>query len=183
MFDSIKKLFFSGRAKRLLSYADGISEVALLTVYMSITTYISSQNPGLDRNRVAQRAAAWTNYLFGSDSSDRHSNLNLDYEYAKAVQWLDDDSSGLQELVIQGLRIKNTVYHARTGTAELKGADLLKVFGSRYPDAPDLDKYAASVHLSMWASLTSEQRDEVFNYIRTGPYAKYFKGSKSFGWD
>ena len=155
----------------------------LVTAYLSITNYISSHNPELDKNRVAQRAAAWTNYLFGNAPSANHSDLNLDYEHANAINWLKEDASGLQELVIQGLRISNTANYARTGAIELKGEDILRKFGRRYPDAPDLDKYSSLVHLSILGTLRNEQKDEVFNYVRTGPYAPYLKSDKSFGWD
>lgn len=182
MFGFLKGLF-AGNVDRVANYASGLVQVAQIVVYMALMNYLKVINPSMDEDSQRQVAAAWSNYLFGKETSELHTHLDLIAEHAKAVHWLENEGSYFQVLVIQGLRISNTADNARTGSTNLRGIELLEKFGGQHPDAPDLERYSAFLLLTIVGQLEPAQKESVFRFIRTGAFAPYFKSSKTFGWD
>ena len=182
MFDFLKKLL-ANNTNRVANYASGLAQVAQFVVSMALMNHFKIENPTMDEDSQRQIAAAWVNYLFGKEPSELHAHLNLTAEHAKAVHWLENDGRDFQDIVIQGLRISNTANYAKTGNANLRGIELLEKFGGQHPDAPDLEKYSASLLLTIVGRLEPNQRESIFRFIRTGPFAPYFKNSEFFGWD
>lgn len=182
MFNFFKSLF-SDSKKRVANYASGLAQVAQFVVYMALMNYFKAKNPTTDEDSQREIAAAWANYLFGKESSESHAHLDLNAENAKAAHWLENEGCVFESIVIQGIRINNMVDYARTGKANLIGIDLLAKFGKQHPDAPDLEKYSAMLLLAIVGHLEQNQQGAIFNWIRTGPYAPYFKNSEHFGWD
>ena len=182
MFGFLKRSL-AGNANRVANYASGLAQVAQIMVYMALMNYFKTKNPATDEDSQSQIAAAWANYLFGQEPSELHAHLNLEVEHAKALDWLENEGSDFREIVIQGLRISNTADYAKTGNANLRGIELLEKFGGQYPDAPDLEKYAASLLLMIVGRFEPGQKESIFRFIRTGPFASNFKNSKYFGWD
>lgn len=182
MFGLIKKLL-SGKAKRLANYGDGLAQVAQITLALALTEQLSNQHPNIDKDTISLAASIWANYLFGKPPSDQHKSLDLNTEHAKAIRWLDNAGASYQELVVQGLRIMATASYARTGTAKPMGMEILERYGKNFPDSPDLDNYAASLVLTITGHLDEENRNSVYRYIWTGPYAPYFKTSRALGWN
>lgn len=182
MFSGLKKLLFGNRIKRVANYGNGLAQLGKLFIALTLTDYISKHYSISDEEYAARRAACWTNYLFGDSPSPIHSDFDLDFEHAKAVDWLRNRSDDYQAVVIQGLRILNTSNFALTGLADIQGKDLLKAFGRGFPDSPDLDQYALLVNELSLSALQEDHRNSLYRWIITGPYASYFKTSKVFGW-
>lgn len=174
---------FSDSKQRVANYASGLAQVAQLVVYMALMSHFKAKNQAMDEASQGQTAAVWSNYLFGKEPSESHVHLDLNAEYAKAVYWLENEGDNFQGIVIQGLRIINMADYARTGKANLIGIELLEKFGKQYPDVPDLEKYSAMLLLTIIGQLEQNQQGAIFNWIRTGPFAPYFKNSEHFGWD
>jgi len=181
MLGFIKRLF-SGRIKRVSNYANGLAAVAQLLVCMVIFGHVKIRSPRASEDQQAKVASAWANYLFGQTPSEFHTQLDLDKEHANAIRWLETEGQNFEELVVQGLRVRNTAEYGRTGEAPMIGVDILKKYGMKYPDSPDLDRYAESLLLTIDGVLRPDQKDSVFRFIQTGPYAPYFKNSKALGW-
>lgn len=182
MFGFFKRLFADSK-KRVMNHASGLAQVAQIVVDMAVMNHIKAKNPTMDENSQYQVAAAWANYLFGKEPSESHAHLDLNAEHAKAVRWLENEGEVFQDLVIQGLRLNNIAAYARTGNANISGNELLEKFGKQHPDAPDLEEYSASLFLTIVGQLEPIEQGDIFNYIRTGPFASSFKNSKHFGWD
>ena len=182
MYRFIKKLFARSK-NRTANYADGLVQVAQLVIGLALTKYFKAKNLTTDGESPYQLASVWANYLFGKTPSTLHTNLDLSAEYAKALCWIENEGDAFQGIVVQGLRIINISGYSKTGEINLIGRDLLEKFGKLHPDAPDLEKYSAVLLLTIVGQLDQSQQLEIFNYIKTGPFASLLKDSKYFGWD
>lgn len=98
----------------------------------------------LERERVAIRAEAQASLLFDKLLVYEHQQLEVDRERAEALAWMERWPV-FQELIVQTLRVDNTLEYARTGQAPepIIGATVLERYGRQFPDAPDPESYPA----------------------------------------
>jgi hypothetical protein len=112
--------------KRLLAKMEGLTKIAQLAVYAMLMNrfQFAPVQSDSERQAVGMRAAAWANYLFGKSPSPQHAHLNLEAEHRAARSWLKENELA-RELVVQSLRVANTVAYGKAGTAPELGMDLL----------------------------------------------------------
>jgi len=99
-----------------------------------------------ERRQLTMRAIAGADYLFGREPDSRVGKLvDLAREQEAARDWLRRNDR-MRELVLDGLRLLNTLN--RTG---LVGEGLLIAYGQGSFRAPDLTVYGISVHEALCA--------------------------------
>jgi hypothetical protein len=158
--------------KRVCTEAMHNVQIAKLAIYLLVFHHIQNESHGLTKDQVAKRGAAWSNFLFGEQDSDIHHELNLAYEKAKAVEWLNNSSDDIQELVVQSLRVKATAISALTGNVVVYGEPLLKAFGKRIPNAPNPESFNRLVSHIVQAKLTPDDQGQIFKWILEQSQAK-----------
>lgn len=134
--------------KRLMTRMRTLADAAQATAYCALFDYFHSEKSDSDaeENIRAAKAAAIANYFFGKMSDPVHTkSFGLSGLYKEGISWLQANPR-FQELVVQSLRVRNTVEFARTGKAPQIGMSLLESFGSAFPAAPDPESYSALVH-------------------------------------
>lgn len=147
-------------------------QIAKLAVFLLIFHHIQIESPGLTKDQVAKCGGAWSNFLFGEQDSDQHHDLNLDYEKAKAVEWLNNSADDIQELVVQSLRIKTTAISTLTGNVMVYGEPLLKAFGKRIPNVPNPESFNRLVSHIVQAKLTPDDQGQILKWILEQSQAK-----------
>ena len=159
-------MFGFGKTK-LLAKMESLTNIAQMAVYMMLTNLFqvdAAQTDG-ERDVVATKAAAWANYLFGKSPSPQHAHLNPDAEHQDAQSWLKQNRVA-RELVVQSLRVANTIAYGKTSTAPELGMDLLSSFGAEFPNAPDPASYEALVHRAI-ALLPPEHQQRLLVWSKT----------------
>lgn len=161
-------LYFGNSKKRLFAKMSSnvwMSQMAVSMMLMGRFNFDSAQTDE-DRNTVSTKAAAWANYLFGKTPSEQHAHLDLQSEHHAARDWLIENDLA-RELVVQSIRVANTVAYGRSGSAPEIGLELLAKFGAEFPDAPTPATYEILVNRAI-ASLSPENQQSLRAWARKG---------------
>lgn len=143
---------FGWLKKNLLTEMNTLFNVANLTTSIALFKHNCSiseidANSGDDERKFQMfRSAAMVNFLFGKPAQEMHiTRLDLDSEERFALEWLRSNSI-FRELVVQSLRVKNTTdFGSGKNDGSITGEEILTVFGSEYPIAPNPKNYEALV--------------------------------------
>ena len=104
-----------------------------------------------ERRQRTLRASAGADYLFGREPDSRIGKLlDLAREQEAARDWLRRNNR-MRQLVLDGLRLLNTLNGNRQTTTGLVGEGLLMAYGQGSFRAPDLTVYGVSVHEALCA--------------------------------
>jgi hypothetical protein len=133
--------------KRVLAKMDGLTKMSQMAIYMMLSerSNFDSAQSDEERNEIAQKGAVWSNYLLGKAPSKQHAHLDLETEHGAARNWLQENTLA-RELVVQSLRVANTVGYGINGTSPQIGIKLLEMFGSEFPNEPNPAAYEALVN-------------------------------------
>jgi len=155
MFGWLKK----SSQDRVLKIMDSLSYLANITTAYKINSLLKDSRNYKDDDELNKKIAVRTNYLFGRNVSDSHSNLDVKAEFISANDWLSSDSL-FRELVVQSLRVMNTSRMAKGGEAIIVGEDILTTYGYLYPEASSPDAYKTLVFKAI-ESLPLASKEEV----------------------
>ena len=121
--------------RRRLSVLLNASKLAVWDILQ--THFLSSPSDMPQANLVASAAV---NFLFGEAVDSLHHDLDLSKIHAEATKLLGR-SNLLKELVTQSLRISTTLDFMKGKTISDRKLEILSMFGSEYPTAPNPDSY------------------------------------------
>lgn len=91
---------------------------------------------------IATRVGAQASLLFDKPLAPEHVRLNIEREREEALIWLERQQL-FKQLVVQTLRVDNTVEFARTGQAPdpIIGATILERYGKQFREEPNPESY------------------------------------------
>ncbi|MGH2510378.1 MAG: hypothetical protein ACRDHZ_23630 [Ktedonobacteraceae bacterium] len=114
-----------------------------------------------EEQKLIARSAAMCNCLFDGEQNEKiRSWFDLaEIEHA-AHMWLSQHDT-FKELVVQSLRVMNTIAIDRAGAVTgLLGEGILSMYGKTYPDAPNPDNYPAIIRKAL-GELDDANRNEL----------------------
>ena len=120
-----------------------------------------------ERKQRTMRAVAGANYLFDRERDDRASKtLDFAQEQEAARDWLRRNDR-MRELVLESLRVLNSLNDSRQTPICRVGEGLLMAYGNGSFDAPDLAVYAALVHEALYALPLHAQQAILYRWGKT----------------
>ena len=107
---------------------------------------MSQANEESEQLNIAARVGAQASLLFDKPLASEHMQLDIEREREEALAWLERQSL-FKKLVVQTLRVDNTIEFARTGQAPnpIVGAAILERYGKQYRDEPNPETYNSLV--------------------------------------
>ena len=115
----------------------------MATVMMIMHDLGMSQVDGeSEKLSIATRAGAQASLLFDKPLASEHELLHVDREREVALAWLERQPL-FKKLVVQTLRVNNTVEFARTGQAPdpIIGAAMLEHYGRQFREEPNPESF------------------------------------------
>lgn len=152
--------------RRLAARMDAQANIAQLAMAMALLSHFRVQQAPNDAEKSARaaKASAVANHFFGKESDLAHTRgFDLPSLYEEGNAWLQKNPL-FKELVVQSLRVLNTVEFARTGKAPVIGESLLVQFGPEFPLSPNPETYAALVAKAV-ESLPPEEQASVKRFL------------------
>ncbi len=95
-----------------------------------------------EKMQIAVRAGAQASILFDQPLAPEHGDLDIEAERYSVLAWFKRQSI-FKELIVQTLRVDNTLQYARSGQAPdpIIGKVLLESYGEEFKEAPDPESY------------------------------------------
>ena len=105
---------------------------------------ISKAGSEKEQMQIAVRAGAQACLLFDQPLAPEHGDLDTEAERYFAFTWFDRQSL-FKKLIVQTLRVDNTLHYARSGQVPdpIIGKTLLESFGKQFKEEPNPDSYYA----------------------------------------
>ena len=145
--------------ERVLKTMNALSYLANLATAYKIESLLKESDSDNNESEIGKILAFRTNYLFGREISESHSHIDTESEINSANIWLSQDIL-FRELIVQSLRVMNTSRIAKGGDVVFAGDEILKLYGSSFPESPTPDSYRKLVFKAI-ESLTPNARIDV----------------------
>ena len=139
---------FSSRRNRVAAQMARLADAARMATALMLMhdMGMSNANNQAKQESIANRAGAQGSLLFGKPLDPGHRFLNLEKERDEAFAWLELQPL-FKKLVVQTLRVDNTVAFALTGEAPMPviGIATLERYGAQFRDGPNPVSYQSLV--------------------------------------
>lgn len=132
------------------------------TMMMMHDAGMSQASEDSEQLDIATRIGAQASLLFDKPLAPEQMQLDIEREREEALAWLERQVL-FKKLVIQTLRVNNTIEFARTGQAPdpIIGAAILERYGEQYQDEPNPETYNSLVSEVIHAMPTQLQANMV----------------------
>lgn len=130
--------------KRVMAQMGRLSELSEMATTMIIIEDIGWNQATSNREKetLLTRAGAQASLLFDTSLEPEYQVLDIERERKEALAWLERRPI-FKELIVQTLRVRNTVKYSLTGQSPdpVIGISILELYGEHFPNEPNPENY------------------------------------------
>lgn len=143
LFGSINKSSESSIV-RVMTQMGRLSELAEMATTMKIMEDIgwNQATSNLEKENILTRGGAQASLLFDISLEPEYLTLDIERERKESLAWLERRPI-FKELIVQTLRVRNTVTYSLTGQSPdpIIGISILEQYGEHFPNEPNPENY------------------------------------------